>query len=95
MGKRCSHGKRKDSCATCNPCSHGKRRDSCVACVGCPHGKLERFCAECRPCPHGGVKYWCAECAPKRSPRRRLPRPGREPEEQERFTIRGHFGLDD
>ena len=96
MVKRCPHGKRKDSCATCNPCPHGKRKDSCVACVGCRHGKLERFCAECRPCPHGRVKYWCAECAPKRSPRKRARRPGREAEEEQApITIRGFFGLDD
>ena len=95
MVKRCPHGKRKDSCALCNPCPHGKRKECCVACVGCRHGKLERFCAECRPCPHGRVKYWCSECAPKRSPRKRARRPGLEPEEQEPFTIRGFFGLDD
>jgi hypothetical protein len=38
--KRCRHGKRKDSCADCNPCPHGMLKNHCADCNPCPHGKL-------------------------------------------------------
>ena len=37
--KRCSHGKRKDSCAKCNLCPHGKHKYRCASCKAARAGQ--------------------------------------------------------
>ena len=37
--KRCSHGRRKSSCADCNPCPHGKLKYNCAACKAARAGQ--------------------------------------------------------
>ena len=98
--KRCSHGKRKDNCADCNPCPHGKRKGSCANCNPCPHGKVKKRCPACKAARAG-------QPAPPRK-RKREPEIKPEPEikqepeiklepeiKQEPFTIRGYFGFAD
>jgi hypothetical protein len=60
--KRCSHGKRKDNCAACNPCPHGKLKGNCANCNPCPHKNVKRNCAACNPCAHGKLKRNCVDC---------------------------------
>jgi hypothetical protein len=49
--KRCSHGKRKDTCADCNPCPHGKLKSNCAECKGCPHGRVKYQLRGLQPLP--------------------------------------------
>jgi hypothetical protein len=50
----------------------------------------------CNPCPHGKRKNNCAACKTPRAARSVSPEIKLEPEiNQEPFTIRGYFGLDD